>query len=98
MTARDIAIEQVSDPDHAAQHRAQRERFDQNVAWLRAHAREVYAAHRGRCIAVAGQELFVADTPHEVRALAKAAHPEDDGAFVRYIPHRKVARIYASAG
>jgi hypothetical protein len=28
-------------------------------------------------------------------ALATAAHPEDDGRFVHYIPREKVARIYA---
>jgi hypothetical protein len=28
-------------------------------------------------------------TPEEARALAAAAHPEDDGRFVRYIPREK---------
>jgi hypothetical protein len=28
-------------------------------------------------------------------ALAKAAHPEDEGRFLRYIPREKVPRIYA---
>ena len=45
---------------------------------------------------VAGEELFVADTPEEAIALAKAAHPEDDGSFVHYIPCEKLARIYAN--
>jgi len=43
---------------------------------------------------VAGEELFVADTPQEVMARAKAAHPEDDGALLRYIPLEKSERIY----
>jgi hypothetical protein len=56
----------------------------------------VYAHYRGKCICVAGEELFVADTPEEAHALATAAHPEDDGSFVLYIPREKVARIYAN--
>jgi hypothetical protein len=35
----------------------------------------------------------VADTPEEALALARAAHPEDDGSFIRYIPKEKLARI-----
>jgi hypothetical protein len=39
--------------------------------------------------------LFVADTPKQVLALAKAAHPEDEGRFTRYIPRQNLTRIYA---
>ncbi|HEV8711216.1 MAG TPA: hypothetical protein VGX03_00090 [Candidatus Binatia bacterium] len=52
--------------------------------------------YRGKCICIAGEELFVADTPEEAIAQAAAAHPEDDGRFVRYIPREKLARIYAN--
>ena len=58
-------------------------RFDRNAAWLRAHAAEVYPKYRGKCICIAGEELFVADTPEEAFALAKAAHPDDDGRLPR---------------
>lgn len=90
-----IVVEEVTDPDELAKAHAQFERFDRNADWLQAHIPEVYSTHRGKCICVAGQELFVADTPCEVIALAKAAHPEDDGYLVRYIPLEKMARIYA---
>lgn len=90
-----IVMEEVSDPEELARARAQRERFDRNAAWLQAHVPEVYSRHRGRYICISGGELFVADTPQEARALAKVAHPDDDGCFVRYIPREKVARIYA---
>ncbi len=92
---RQITMEEVTDPEELAQARAQRERFDRNAAWLQAHASEVYTRYRGKCICIAGEELFVADTPKEVHALAVAAHPEDDGSFVHYIPREKLARIYA---
>ena len=91
-----VVMEEVTDPEELANARAQRERFDRNSAWLQAHATEVYTRYRGKCICIAAEELFVADTPEEALALAAAAHPEDDGRFVHYIPREKVARIYAS--
>jgi hypothetical protein len=88
-------MEEVTDPEELAKAWAQDERFERNSAWLQAHAAEVYVRYRGKCICVAGEELFVADTPEEVLALATTAHPEDDGRLLRYIPREKVARIYA---
>jgi hypothetical protein len=90
-----FVIEPVTDAEELARSRAQDDRFARNSRWLQKHVPEVYSAHRGKCICVAGEELFVADTPEEVLALARAAHPEDDGRLIRYIPKDKVARIYA---
>lgn len=89
-----VVMEEETDPVELAKARAQQERFERNWAWMEAHAAEVYR-HRGKFICIAGQQLFVADTVEEVLALAKAAHPEDDGRFTRYIPTERVARIYA---
>ncbi len=91
-----LVMEEVTDPGALAKARAQRERFDGNSAWLQAHVTEVYRGHRGKCICVAGDQLFVADTPEQALALATAAHPEDDGSFLRYIPREKIDRIYAN--
>ncbi len=90
-----LVMEDVTDPEELAKARRQRKRFDRNAAWLHQHAAEVYLRHRGKCICIAGEELFVADTPEEALALAIAAHPEDDGRFVHYIPREKLSRIYA---
>jgi hypothetical protein len=90
-----IVMEEITDPEELAKARAQRERFDRNSAWLQAHIAEIYARYRGKCICIAGEELFVADTPEEALALATAAHPEDDGRFLRYIPREKLDPIYA---
>jgi hypothetical protein len=92
-----LIMEEVTDPEELAAIRARRARFARNAAWLQAHAAEVYTRYRGKCICVAGEELFVADTPEEVLTLARTAHPEDDGFFLHYIPREKLARIYASA-
>jgi hypothetical protein len=91
-----IVMEEVTDPEELAKTRAQDERFGRNSAWLQAHAQEVYTYYRGKCVVIAGEELFAADTPEEAWALATAAHPEDDGSFIRYIPREKTARIYAN--
>ena len=90
-----IVMEEVTDPAELAQARARRQRFDRNSAWLQAHAAEIYPRYRGKCICIAGEGLFVADTPEDALALATAAHPEDDGRFLRYIPREKLDRIYA---
>ena len=65
-----IVMEEVTDPEELAKARAQRERFDRNSAWLQAHIAEIYARYRGKCICIAGEELFVADTPEAALALA----------------------------
>ena len=88
-----IVMEELTDPAELAKARAQDERFARNWAWFEAHASEIYASHRGKCVCIAGEEIFVADTAQEVLASAMAAHPEDDGRFTRIIPREKVARV-----
>lgn len=90
-----VVVEDVTDPDELTGIQARQERFDRNAAWLQAHAHEVFSRHRGRCICVAGQELFVADSPEDALALAAAKHSEDDGRLLHYIPRERMARIYA---
>jgi hypothetical protein len=88
-------MEVIDDKAMLAEVRAQMERFRQNSDWLQQHADAVYRQHRGKCICVAGQEMFVASSPEEAIAMATAAHPEDDGRFAEYVPLEKVPRIYA---
>ncbi len=90
-----VVMDELVDAAELAEARAQQEQFDRNSGWLQAHASEVYSKHRGKCICIAGEELFVAETASEAVALATAAHPEDRGRFVHYIPKEKVPRIYA---
>ena len=90
-----IVMEVVTDPVELAKAKAQDERFERNWAWFEAHNADIYPRHRGKFYCIAGQELFVADTPKEVLALARAAHPDDDGRFTGYIPKERTYRIYA---
>jgi hypothetical protein len=89
-----ILMEEVTDPSELQNAWAQDARFARNWAWFEAHAAEIYATHRGKCICVAGEELFVADTPEEALANAITAHPDDDGRFPRLILKERLARVY----
>lgn len=90
-----VQLEVVTDAGELARSRKQDEQFDRNSDWLESHAAEVYPQCRGRHVCVAGQELFVAATAEQALDLAQAAHPDDEGILLRYIPCKKVTRIYA---
>jgi hypothetical protein len=89
-------MEEVTDPTEIATFEARWAQAQRNSDWLQAHAHEIYTQHRGKFIVVAGEELFVSNTPEEALALARAAHPEDEGRIIRYIYPKKMARIYAN--
>ena len=91
-----IVMSEVTDPVELAKMRAWRQRAARNSACLQAHVPEIYSKYRGKCLCVAGEELFVADDPQEVMALARAAHPEDDGPILRYIYKEMLERIYVA--
>lgn len=90
-----ITMEEITDPEEIAKSQALWAQAERNSDWLQAHVPEIYGNYRGKCIVVAGEELFVGDTVQEAVALAKAAHPEDKGSITRYIPSKKMVRIYA---
>jgi len=91
-----LTIEEVSDPDEIARTLVQDERHRRNIAWLQAHWSEVLPQARGKFLAIAAQEPFIASTPEEAWAWIDATHPEDNGAIVRYIPIKPGPRIYAN--
>lgn len=95
MSQPSFIIEGVTDPDENARARAQRERARRNDAWLQAHWPEIVPHARGRFLAVAGQEAFIADGMEEAWAMARAAHPDDDGAHLQYVIAERGPRIYA---
>ena len=67
-----IMIEENLSPEETAAAEKQREQFNRNSDWLQAHIPEVYSKHRGKCICIAGQELFVAESPGGRRQIGKA--------------------------
>jgi hypothetical protein len=93
-----LTMEVVEPADVNPQDRAQLERFKRNSDWLQSHWADLLPQARGKHLAVAGQEAFIADTPEEAWALARAAHPEDDGVLSQYVFPNTWPRIYAYRG
>ena len=98
MDRRTIVIEDVTDPEEIARFDAQDNRARRNGDWLQAHWSELLPNARGRFLAVAGQEAFLAQSAKEALSLARAAHPEDDGVIVEYIRPEPGPRLYAYQG
>jgi hypothetical protein len=90
-----VVMTTVTDPVEVAHAKMQQERMRRNTDWLEEHAEEIYR-NRGKHFCVAGQELFLGDTAAQAWALGEAAHPEDDGMIVRYIPEKNLPCIYAN--
>jgi hypothetical protein len=93
-----LQLEEVTDPDEIARHREVAEAGRRNSDWLEAHWGDLLPGARGRFVAVAGQQAFVAHTPEEAIALAKAAHPDDPGLLIRYVIPQRGWRVYAHRG
>ena len=57
---------------------------------LQRHATERFIRNIAANASVWQEELFVADTPEEVLAQARTAHPEEKGSIlIRYIPRKR---------
>jgi len=91
-----FTIEINDDPEFNARFHARLAQFRKNSEWLSAHWGDVLPRASGRFIAVAGQEPFIADDPLEAERLASAAHPEDEGVYVKYVDPRKGIRLYGN--
>src|SRR5262245_14438764 len=79
-------FEVVTDPDEIEQIRQQHEQAKLNIDWLHTHWHEVLPQAFGKYVAVAGQTAFIGDDPVETRARAVAAHPDDVGVYLHYVP------------
>jgi hypothetical protein len=91
----DLVFEEVTDPEQIARHRAQDERHARNLKWLESHWNELPNV-RGRFVAVADEQPFVADTSDDAWRWAHTHHPDDDGAIVLLVPAERGWRIYAN--
>jgi uncharacterized protein YbdZ (MbtH family) len=91
-----VMFDVETDPEQLARSREQDQRAERNSDWLQAHWPDLLPQARGRFLTVAGQEAFIADTPEESWAMARAAHPEDVGALGRYVFPNQGPRIYAN--
>ena len=90
-----VIVEEQLSPEELAGYHARCEEYERNRAWFQAHLDEIRARCVGKHICVAGEELFVGDTPQEAIAQARAAHPKDGGHMALYLSPVKGPRIYA---
>ena len=93
-----IVIEVITDPEQIARSKAMDEQFKRNLDWLQSHWGDVLPQARGKFVAVAGQQTFVADTAKEAWAWCDNTHPEDKGPWVTFVPATLGPRIYANRG
>ncbi len=89
-----FTIEEVTDPVAVARFRAMHEQAKRNSDWLQAHWDDLLPQARGKFLAVAGQEAFLANTPEEAWTWAETTHPTDKGAIVQYVRAEKGPRFY----
>jgi hypothetical protein len=90
-----LIIEEVNDPAEVARSKARHERALRNLEWLEKHWADLLPQAYGKFLAVAGEEAFVADAPEQAWIWIEATHPDDSGAFVRYVFPKGGPRIYA---
>jgi hypothetical protein len=90
-----VTMEIETDPEELARSYAIHQRAVRNSDWLHSHWAEILPQVRGKFVAVAGQEAFIADTHAEAWARARTAHPDDDGAISQYVRSSRGPRIYA---
>jgi len=90
-----ITIEEETDPVTIARVRETLEHFGRNSDWLATHWSDLLPQARGKFIAVAGQEAFVADSLDEAWEWVTKTHPVDKGPLVRFVFAGKGPRMYA---
>ena len=88
-----VTVFEVTDPDVVERHRQQDERHRRNLQWLQAHWGDL-PEPRGRYVAVADEQAFVAETAEVAWDWARSQHPDDNGAVVMFVPREKGWRIY----
>jgi hypothetical protein len=98
MGERPITLTLHEEDEEAVRLRVQDEQLRRNGAWLQAHWPELLPRARGKFLAVAGEQAFIADTPEEVWAQARGAHPDDRGTLVQYVRAERGPRLYATEG
>lgn len=91
-----ITIEEVTDPVEIARHKAWYAKARRNSEWLEGHWPDLLPQAHGKFVAVAGQEAFIAESGEEAEALARAAHPDDEGLLSQYVFPPGGPRIYAN--
>jgi hypothetical protein len=98
MEEQKFIIEVIDDPESNARFAERMDQFRKNADWLHSHWSDVLPQANGKFVAVAGQQAYIADDPVEARRMAIAAHPHDQGVYVKYVNPFRGPRIYGRLG
>jgi hypothetical protein len=82
----------AQNPAELARLAAEHEEFCRNQAWLEQHQEEVEGQALGQFLVVAGLQAFIAEKVQDAVAKARAAHPNETGMLIKYVPPRKPPR------
>jgi hypothetical protein len=93
-TVPQVTVVEDTDPATVERHHQQDERHRRNLQWLQAHWEDL-PERRGRYVAVADEQAFVAETAEMAWDWARSQHPDDDGAVVMFVPRERGWRVYA---
>lgn len=85
--------EVIDDPATNAQAAAVHARALRNSQYLSAHWADVLPQAVGKYVAVANEQLFVADTVHAARACARQTDPDGAG-LVQFVSPKTGPRVY----
>ena len=75
--------------------RAGMQSLERNSRWLEAHWADLLPQARGKFLAVASGEAFVADTAKDAWDWAARVHPEDKGPLVEFVSPATGPRFHA---
>src|SRR5687767_14963355 len=96
MSLERMVVEEVDDPNELARFRSGQACFEANRDWLESHWEELLPRAAGRFIAIAGRQAFVADSISAAWKWVEENHPDDEGAFVRFVRSQQAPRFYAA--
>lgn len=90
-----ITLEDIHDTATIERRRAHREQAQKNWNWLQAHWSDLLPQAKGKFLAVADQQAFVAETLDAALEWVRTHHPEDSGHIVEYVWPSTGPRIYS---
>ena len=77
-----VVIQEERTPEQQAEDQARRDRFMANVRWFEAHVADLRTNYAGQYVTISCGEAFADPDVRASLEKARAAHPEDRGAYL----------------
>lgn len=88
-------LDAINDAVEIKHRQAHRDRAQKNWDWLQAHWSDLLPQAKGKFLAVADQQAFVAETLDAALEWVRTEHPEDSGHIIEYVWPSTGPRIYS---